>query len=272
MLNHQHRRGRYISRDVRLRRWCFPRWQRNEGRPDIQAFLSPLCTSLFPVSEEQEARKKKTSVLWFTRYGPQQPAKQGQHQWGSDSSFIQSGRGDDHLSSAALVLSSPCSLDCVLLSDWHEECVLFHLRPLKPVQDMCLRFISVCNWCCLHVCRSWRVCGGAASVSAEVHQHVRFLSVQLCWRISTSSRSDLLHRCVCVCGVALLPLSLWMSLTSMSKVFSSTSFTIFPDVDECLLPAAVTGCVFGCVNTLGSFHCQCPAGYSLQSADAHCQG
>lgn len=121
------------------------------------------------------------------------------HQWGSDSSFIQSSRGDDHLSSAALVLSSPCSLDCVLLSDWHEECVLFHLRPLKPVQDMCLRFISVCNWCCLHVCRSRRVCGGAASVSAEVHQHVRFLSVQLCWRISASSRSDLLHRCVCVC-------------------------------------------------------------------------
>ncbi|XP_038557894.1 fibrillin-3 [Micropterus salmoides] len=43
------------------------------------------------------------------------------------------------------------------------------------------------------------------------------------------------------------------------------------DVDECLLPVAVTGCVFGCVNTPGSFHCQCPAGYSLQTADSHCQ-
>lgn len=47
---------------------------------------------------------------------------------------------------------------------------------------------------------------------------------------------------------------------------------VFPDVDECLLPVAVTGCVFGCVNTPGSFHCQCPAGYSLHSADGHCQG
>ncbi|XP_032368807.1 uncharacterized protein LOC116687469 isoform X2 [Etheostoma spectabile] len=43
------------------------------------------------------------------------------------------------------------------------------------------------------------------------------------------------------------------------------------DVDECLLPAAVTGCVFGCVNTPGSFYCQCPVGYSLQTADSHCQ-
>lgn len=51
-----------------------------------------------------------------------------------------------------------------------------------------------------------------------------------------------------------------------------TSLCIFLDVDECLLPVAVTGCVFGCVNTPGSFHCQCPAGYSLHSADGHCQG
>ncbi|XP_034735082.1 uncharacterized protein LOC117949142 isoform X2 [Etheostoma cragini] len=43
------------------------------------------------------------------------------------------------------------------------------------------------------------------------------------------------------------------------------------DVDECLLPAAVTGCVFGCVNTPGSFYCQCPVGYSLQTAEGHCQ-
>ncbi|XP_051234477.1 uncharacterized protein si:dkey-163f14.6 isoform X2 [Dicentrarchus labrax] len=43
------------------------------------------------------------------------------------------------------------------------------------------------------------------------------------------------------------------------------------DVDECLLPAAVTRCLFGCVNTPGSFHCQCPPGYSLPSADSHCQ-
>ncbi|KAK5609465.1 hypothetical protein CRENBAI_007975 [Crenichthys baileyi] len=43
------------------------------------------------------------------------------------------------------------------------------------------------------------------------------------------------------------------------------------DVDECLLPAAVTGCMFGCVNTPGSFHCSCPDGFSQLSADGHCQ-
>ncbi|XP_027871036.1 hemicentin-2 isoform X2 [Xiphophorus couchianus] len=43
------------------------------------------------------------------------------------------------------------------------------------------------------------------------------------------------------------------------------------DVDECLLPAAVTGCVFGCVNTPGSFLCSCPDGFSRLSADGRCQ-
>ncbi|XP_024150987.1 sushi, von Willebrand factor type A, EGF and pentraxin domain-containing protein 1 isoform X2 [Oryzias melastigma] len=42
------------------------------------------------------------------------------------------------------------------------------------------------------------------------------------------------------------------------------------DVDECLLPAAATGCMFGCVNTAGSFHCQCPPGHSKLTADGLC--
>lgn len=202
MLNPQHRRGRYIKRHIRLGRWCFPRWQQNEGRPDIQASLSPLCTSLFPVSEEQEARKKKQKNICIMVCSLQATTASKTwetHQWGSDSSFIQSGRGDDHLSSAALVLSSPCRLACVFLSDWHKECVLFHLHPLK----LSARCVSAFYLCRLHAWRFRWVCGGAASVSAEVHQHVRLLSVQLWWRISTSSRSDLLHRCVCVCVVVL---------------------------------------------------------------------
>ncbi|XP_035992016.1 complement receptor type 1 isoform X1 [Fundulus heteroclitus] len=43
------------------------------------------------------------------------------------------------------------------------------------------------------------------------------------------------------------------------------------DIDECLLPAAVTGCMFGCVNTPGSFHCSCPDGFIQLSAVGHCQ-
>lgn len=70
-----------------------------------------------------------------------------------------------------------------------------------------------------------------------------------------------IYTCVCLCHFLL-----W------TKCFCTLLLSIFPDVDECLLPAAVTGCVFGCVNTPGSFHCQCPAGYSLQTADSHCQG
>ncbi|KAM6950214.1 EGF-like and EMI domain-containing protein 1 [Lycodopsis pacificus] len=44
------------------------------------------------------------------------------------------------------------------------------------------------------------------------------------------------------------------------------------DVDECLLPAAVTGCVFGCVNTPGTFHCKCPAAFRPETATARVRG
>lgn len=50
--------NRYMSRDVRLERLCFPRWQGNKGATDIRTSLpSPFCTSLFPVYGEREVRK-----------------------------------------------------------------------------------------------------------------------------------------------------------------------------------------------------------------------
>ncbi|XP_027024388.2 fibulin-1-like isoform X2 [Tachysurus fulvidraco] len=43
------------------------------------------------------------------------------------------------------------------------------------------------------------------------------------------------------------------------------------DVNECVLPAGLAHCVFGCVNTPGSFYCLCPAGYSTNVTDGHCE-
>ncbi|KAK1802328.1 hypothetical protein P4O66_021995, partial [Electrophorus voltai] len=43
-----------------------------------------------------------------------------------------------------------------------------------------------------------------------------------------------------------------------------------PDVDECAVAMDRVGCVFGCVNTLGSFLCRCPPGHSL-NPDGRCE-
>jgi len=72
--------------------------------------------------------------------------------------------------------------------------------------------------------------------------------------------------------MAVCTYTFWVSVYVIYHNEQSIFLSIFPDVDECLLPAAVTGCRFGCINTPGSFHCQCPAGYSQQTTDGHCQG
>uniref|UniRef100_A0AAV2LQZ6 Uncharacterized protein n=1 Tax=Knipowitschia caucasica TaxID=637954 RepID=A0AAV2LQZ6_KNICA len=51
----------------------------------------------------------------------------------------------------------------------------------------------------------------------------------------------------------------------------NSSQPLCADLDECTLPVAETGCLFGCVNTAGGFYCLCPPGYTLPSPDAHCQ-
>ena len=42
------------------------------------------------------------------------------------------------------------------------------------------------------------------------------------------------------------------------------------DVDECIKGS--DGCDHTCVNTIGSFHCSCPAGYGLTSNGISCIG
>lgn len=43
------------------------------------------------------------------------------------------------------------------------------------------------------------------------------------------------------------------------------------DIDECV--AMIGICTNGrCINTQGSFTCQCPVGYTLSSDKQHCRG
>lgn len=132
-----------------------------------------MVPSLFPVFEKQEVRKHPHGLLIT---GQNRASKTWRHiNEVSDSSLIQSGEGDDHLSSADVFLSSQRSLDCVFLTDTGRVCVLLNLRPHTHQCKMHVYAICVCNNYCLHVCRFRWVCGGAASVSAEMHQHIWFL-------------------------------------------------------------------------------------------------
>ena len=44
----------------------------------------------------------------------------------------------------------------------------------------------------------------------------------------------------------------------------------FPDIDECQTDGG--GCTHDCTNTLGSFECSCPRGFSLDNDGLHCNG
>ena len=47
-------------------------------------------------------------------------------------------------------------------------------------------------------------------------------------------------------------------------------FIIITDVDECLDNNGT--CSHDCVNTEGSYYCECPPGYILQSNQHDCEG
>lgn len=102
---------------------------------------------------------------------------------------------------------------------------------------------------------------------AEMLQHVlALLSVAA---MKANSWPGLLYRCVSGC-VYLCTCDCFYHLCRWT--LHSTALSSFPDVVECLLPAAVTDSVSGYANTPGSFHCLCPADHSLQIADSLCQG
>ena len=46
--------------------------------------------------------------------------------------------------------------------------------------------------------------------------------------------------------------------------------TYYTDIDECLDDNGM--CSHKCVNTEGSYHCECPLGYVLQSNKQDCEG
>ena len=57
------------------------------------------------------------------------------------------------------------------------------------------------------------------------------------------------------------------------NVFVQLNIThiVFLDVNECLV-ATDNNCSQICVNTIGSFHCQCNSGYILSSDNSTCNG
>ena len=46
---------------------------------------------------------------------------------------------------------------------------------------------------------------------------------------------------------------------------------ILSDIDECQ-SNSTNSCQFACVNTLGSYRCECPVGYRLGADGKNCQG
>ena len=49
-----------------------------------------------------------------------------------------------------------------------------------------------------------------------------------------------------------------------------TTIVIITDVDECLDNNG--SCSHDCINTEGSYYCECPAGYTLQPNKRNCEG
>lgn len=52
------------------------------------------------------------------------------------------------------------------------------------------------------------------------------------------------------------------------KIILILLVSVSPDIDECKLNI----CERGCVNSVGSYQCSCPAGYQLALDGHHCEG
>lgn len=48
------------------------------------------------------------------------------------------------------------------------------------------------------------------------------------------------------------------------------AFTLLSDINECVL--SISGCSQICINAIGSFHCDCLAGYELAADNTTCEG
>lgn len=185
MLNYEHRKGRNINSN-RFRKCCFPRRQANGGRADIQACIvlpaHPFFLSL---------KNRKSNNIWITVCSLE--AKTESTNMETSMRFQIPARfraaGETTTFHLQLLFFHLSAAWIVFMSDWlytRRVCVLLNLCAHKPMYYICLCYVvCVCTNPCLHVCRFKWVCWGAASVSAEMHQYIWFLYVQLWWRLST---------------------------------------------------------------------------------------
>lgn len=49
-------------------------------------------------------------------------------------------------------------------------------------------------------------------------------------------------------------------------------FIFVSDIDECERSGDMGGCQYFCVNTVGSYNCECPAGFLLTDDERTCRG
>lgn len=95
-----------------------------------------------------------------------------------------------------------------------------------------------------------------------MRQHARKLSLFVRRRIRVRCQLSSMHRCESLYTIDFYEIS-----TDIENCVS-----LFPDDNECLrIPAPCRG-ISQCVNTPGSFECQCPEGYKLGLTARECVG
>ena len=64
---------------------------------------------------------------------------------------------------------------------------------------------------------------------------------------------------------------LWLARSIYTQSFTVFYLSSSSDVDECS-SNNTNSCQFACINTLGSYRCECPVGYHLGADGKKCQG